>query len=83
MTLYICITMSQSKERVSMAVSLPSGLVDEIDHLVAEKVFGSRSEALRYGARLAILFQKRLHFKAEEYGYEEIKRRLRRGERVS
>ncbi len=75
--------MSNSKERVSMAVSLPSGLVDEIDHLVAEKIFSSRSEALRYGARLAVLFQNRLHFRAEEYGYQEIKRRLRRGRSVS
>ena len=75
--------MSETKDRVSMAVSLPAGLVDEIDILVAEKVFSSRSEALRYGARLAVLFQRRLHYKAEEYAYEEAKRRIKRGRRVS
>ena len=75
--------MRQTKERVSMSVSIPSGLVKEIDHLVKEKVFGSRSEALRYGARLAILFQKRVHFRAEEYAYEETRKKLDRGKRVS
>lgn len=71
--------MTEASERVSMSVSLPRGLVDDLDHLVSDKVFGSRSEALRYGARLTVLFQKRLHFRAEEYGYDEIKRGLRRG----
>jgi len=75
--------MSQVKERVSMSVSIPSGLVKEIDNLVKDKVFGSRSEALRYGARLAVLFQKRVHFQAEEYAYEETKRRFKRDKRVS
>ena len=75
--------MSQAKDRVSTAVSLPIGLANEIDQLIEEKVFSSRSEALRYGARLAVLFYKRVHFRAEEYGYEETKRRLRRGKRVS
>ena len=75
--------MSQSNDRVSTAVSLPMGLVEEIDHLIEKKVFGSRSEALRYGARLAVLFYKRTHFRAEEYGFEETKRRLKRGKSVS
>ena len=75
--------MSQAKDRVSTAVSLPIGLANEIDQLIEERVFSSRSEALRYGARLAVLFYKRVHFRAEEYGYEETKRRLRRGKRVS
>lgn len=66
-----------------MSVSLPSGLVEEIDNLVEEKVFGSRSEALRFGARLAVIFQQRVHFRADEYGYEETKERLKRGKRVS
>ncbi|UCE38321.1 MAG: CopG family transcriptional regulator [Thermoplasmata archaeon] len=75
--------MSRTKDRVSTAVSLPIGLANEIDQLIEEKVFSSRSEALRYGARLAVLFYNRVHFRAEEYGYEETKRRLRRGKRVS
>lgn len=75
--------MSQTKDRVSTAVSLPMGLVNEIDHLIEKKVFGSRSEALRYGARLAVLFYNRAHSRAEEYGYEETKKRLKRGKRVS
>jgi len=83
--LYICINMTKSKERVSMSVSIPAGLVGEIDRLVAEKVFGSRSEALRYGARLAVLFQNRVHHRAEEYAYEEAthKEKKKRGKRVS
>jgi metal-responsive CopG/Arc/MetJ family transcriptional regulator len=75
--------MSRTKDRISTAVSLPIGLANEIDHLIEKKVFSSRSEALRYGARLAVLFYKRVHFRAEEYGYEESKRRLRRGKSVS
>ncbi len=75
--------MSRTKDRISTAVSLPIGLANEIDHLIEKKVFSSRSEALRYGARLAVLFYKRVHFRAEEYGYEETKRRLRRGKSVS
>ena len=75
--------MSRTKDRISTAVSLPIGLANEIDHLIEKKVFSSRSEALRYGARLAVLFHKRVHFRAEEYGYEETKRRLRRGKSVS
>ena len=75
--------MSRTKDRISTAVSLPIGLADEIDQLIEEKVFSSRSEALRYGARLAVLFYKRVHFRAEEYGYQETKHRLRRGKRVS
>ena len=75
--------MSKTKERVSMSVSIPAGLVSEIDHLVAKKVFGSRSEALRYGARLAILFQKRVHYRAEKYAYEESKGKVKSDTRVS
>ena len=75
--------MKKVKERVSVPVSLPSGLVEELDYLVEKKIFGSRSEALRYGAHLVVLFQNRLHSKAEEYGYQETKSRLKRGKSVS
>ena len=75
--------MPKTKERVSMAVSLPIGLVKEIDHLVDEKVFGSRSEALRYGARLAVLFRQRIHTRAADYAYEESIQRFQRDRHVS
>ncbi|MCK4613908.1 MAG: CopG family transcriptional regulator [Thermoplasmata archaeon] len=75
--------MSRVKERVSMSVSLPSGLIKEIDHLVDEKIFGSRSEALRYGARLAVLFHQRTHARAEEYAYRDTVQGLKRGKDVS
>jgi len=43
-----------SKDRESVPVSLPATLVERLDELVEEDVFGSRSEALRYGARLVV-----------------------------
>lgn len=43
-----------SEDRHSVPVSLPAGLVDELDALVADGQFGSRSDALRYGARLVV-----------------------------
>lgn len=44
--------MSDSRE--SVPVSLPSELVERLDELVEADVFGSRSAALRYGARLVV-----------------------------
>ena len=69
------------EEREVIPVSLPKGLVKEIDELVKRKVFSSRSEALRYGARLVILFEKGIHKLAEDYAYEMIKERLERREK--
>jgi len=43
-----------SSERKSVPVALPSKLVERLDALVEDGVFGSRSEALRYGARLVV-----------------------------
>ena len=63
--------MDDSQERISTSVSLPLGLVEEIDRLVEAKVFGSRSEALRHGARLVVLFQNRVHVQAEAIAYDE------------
>ena len=83
MHLYICINMPKLKRRVSIPVSLPTGLVEEIDHMVEDRVFGSRSEVLRYGARLAVLYHRRLHMRAEEYAFEEISQGLKRGTDVS
>ena len=68
-------------KREVIPVSLPKGLVKEIDELVKRKVFSSRSEALRYGARLVILFEKGIHKLAEDYAYEMIKERLERREK--
>jgi Arc/MetJ-type ribon-helix-helix transcriptional regulator len=75
--------MPKAKERVSMSVSLPIGLVEELDKMVDAHLFGSRSEALRYGAHLDVLFQKRLHYKTDGYAYDEITDRLKRGKNVS
>ncbi len=75
--------MHKAKERVSVPVSLPKGLVKEIDHMVEDNVFGSRSEVLRYGARLAVLYHQRLHRRAEEYAYDDISLGLKRGRNVS
>jgi len=70
-----------SEEREVIPVSLPKGLVEEIDELVRRKVFSSRSEALRYGARLVVLFEKGIHRLAEDYAYDMIKDRLERREK--
>ena len=75
--------MTKAKNRVSIPVSLPLGLVDEIDELVEEKLFGSRSEVLRYGARLAVIYHRRLHSRAEGYALEEVTEGLERGWKVS
>ncbi len=71
-------TVLMSGEREVVPVSLLKGLVEEIDELVRKKVFSSRSEALRYGARLVVLFEKGVHKLAEDYAYEMIKERLER-----
>lgn len=43
-----------SSDRQSVPVSLPSELVARLDRLVEAGVYSSRSEALRYGARLVV-----------------------------
>lgn len=59
----IRIVYNMSSERKSVPVSLPDHLVRELDELVEEGKFGSRSGALRYGARLVVRedHMKRLH----------------------
>lgn len=73
-----------STDRRSVPVSLPPELVRELDELVEEGQFGSRSEALRYGARLVVReeFQKRLHERTSEAAEDDIEERLDR-KRVS
>ena len=67
-------------DRKSIPVSIPEGLVDELDELVEEGKFGSRSEALRYGARLVAreAQQKRLHERTSRTAEQDIEDRLER-----
>ena len=73
-----------SSDRQSVPVSLPSGLVDRLDSLVEDGAFGSRSEALRYGARLVVreAHLERLHERADSEAREDVEERLDR-KRVS
>ena len=73
-----------SSDRQSVPVSLPPGLVDRLDGLVEDGVFGSRSEALRYGARLVVreAHLERLYERADSEAREDIEERLDR-KRVS
>ena len=69
-----------SSDRQSVPVSLPSELVARLDKLVEEGVFGSRSEALRYGARLVVREEasKRLHELTERSARKDVAERLDR-----
>ena len=73
-----------SSERKSVPVSLPSELVNRLDALVEDGAFGSRSEALRYGARLVVREERleRIHEQTAERAHEAVKERLER-KRVS
>jgi len=73
-----------SSDRQSVPVSLPPGLVDRLDGLVEDGVFGSRSEALRYGARLVVreAHLERLHERADSEARADVEERLDR-KRVS
>ena len=73
-----------SSDRQSVPVSLPPGLVDRLDGLVEDGVFGSRSEALRYGARLVVreAHLERLHERADGEARKDVEERLNR-KRVS
>lgn len=69
-----------ASDRKSIPVSLPPELVEEIDQLVEEGKFGSRSEALRYGARLVTHEEatKRLHALTAGRAREQVRERLER-----
>lgn len=69
-----------SSGRQSVPVSLPDGLVEELDRLVEQGKFGSRSEALRYGARLVTqeATVKRLHDLSQATARGQVRERLDR-----
>lgn len=73
-----------SSDRQSVPVSLPVGLVEQLDALVEAGAFSSRSEALRYGARLVVRERRlsRLHEHADVAAREDVRERLDR-KRVS
>lgn len=73
-----------SSDRQSVPVSLPPELVDRLDRLVEDGAFGSRSEALRYGARLVVREEhlERLHTHADSEARKDVEERLDR-KRVS
>lgn len=73
-----------STDRESVPVSLPAELVRELDTLVEEGVFSSRSEAVRYGARLVVREERlaRLHESTDRRAREDVRERLDR-KRVS
>lgn len=67
-------------DRQSIPVSLPDALVEELDRLVEEGRFGSRSEALRYGARLVVRESRlqRLHESTTDRARRDVEDRLER-----
>ena len=72
------------EERNVIPVSLPKGLLGDIDELVERGIYPSRTDVLRYGARLVVLKEKRrIHERAEDYAYDEIKEGIQRGRDVS
>ena len=68
-------------ERMLIPVSMPKGLTENLDRLVKEGEFSSRSDAIRFGARLVVMMDKRTHERSEDYAYDEIKKGLKRGMR--
>lgn len=73
-----------SSDRQSVPVSLPPELVERLDRLVEDGIFGSRSEALRYGARLVVREEQleRLHEQVDSEARKDVEGRLDR-KRVS
>ena len=69
------------RDRESIPVSLPKGLVGKIEEMVRRGEFSSKSEAIRFGARLLVMLEKRLHERSEDYAYEEVAEGLKRGKK--
>ncbi len=68
--------------RKVVPVSMPSSLAEELDLLVKEGEFASRNEALKFGARLVIMMSRRLHQRAHDYAYDEVREGILRGRRA-
>jgi len=71
---------------LAIPVKLPKALVSEIDKLVEEGRFQTRSDVLRFAARLVLLLERKelpLSIQAERYLYEEWQQKLRRTKNVS
>ena len=69
------------KDRENIPVALQKGLAKSIDEMVEKGIFSSKSEALRFGARLVVMLEKRMHERAEDYAYEEFLEGVTRGKR--
>lgn len=68
------------KKKRHVRITLPESLVEQMDRLVEEERFTSRAELIRYGVRLAMIFEvKRLHQRAEDYAYQDIIAGIERG----
>lgn len=69
-----------SGDRTSVPVSLPPELINELDALIEQGAFSSRSEALRYGARLIVHEEQRgrLHDQTDEQARDDVRERLER-----
>jgi len=67
-------------ERDTVPVSLPKKLVDDIDQMVKDGEFGSRSEALRFAARMLTHREstKRLHELTQKRAIEQVEERMSR-----
>ena len=70
-------------DREVVPVSLPQGLVKEIDTLVEKGVFSSRSDAIRFGTRLVVAIEKRLHERSADYTFIDALEGFGRGRHVS
>lgn len=77
-SLYICINMAVKRDTVP--VSMPRKLVEDIDRLVDEGEFSSRSDAMRFAARILTHQEstRRLHDLTEEKASEQVRERLAR-----
>ncbi len=73
-----------SSDRQSVRVSLPPELVERLDRVVKDGAFESRSDVLRYGARLVVREEhlERLHQQADSKARRDVEERLDR-KRVS